>query len=886
MSIMQTMHASSRRDRLLWTWALCALSAVVLLLYAVPASAHANLERADPAPNTRLTDPPASIHLTFTEPVEPGFARLGMRDSAGSSFANGDPQVSADGFSVTLALPDTLPDGVYTVDWRVVSSTDGHPTRGGYPLIIGDATAQVVTVTNDIDTPIPIDTSLVRALNLIALALVGGVPLFALAVWRPFVRAARRSPGELAFDDRAGSRRLWLVMWIGWVLTGIASALLLANQTQVLTGVLTVEALAQTVFESRYGLLWLARMALWGLYGASVLFAVRRLSARAVGVLSLLAGGIFLAQSVYSHAAGAESNSALYITADLLHLVAMAAWLGGLAALLALIPLFRVTAVQAPALGGLMARFSNLARVAVALLLVTGVIAGLLQIGSLTALLTTDYGIALVIKLALFAPTLAIAALNLIVTQRRLRAGVGAWRGRLRRLVMLEGALLVGALAAVGVMTSIPPARVTLAARQDAASVTFATAATGFFEMIEQGSVMTHLTIDPGIVGENTFTIELLQAVELTPIADATLIRLRFQHTTENLGESELRMVHAGDGIYTVTGANLSVPGTWRIRATIQRPGEFDTVIDFYPTVGTATIALAPAPATLSSAPANLVRAPARLYTIVPTRGLDDVPWLLTEEGALLRPVADGAWAPMPFDSPIRAAYVGLGDILWIVADSGVYRLPDGSSDWQRVGDATGADRIVSTHGYLFALGGESILRIGEGGLETDSRQLGTPESGVTARDLTMLADHSHALLNGNDVYRTTSVGLAWTPLDAPADVLAITADADENLLAVTPGALLEYDLTRASWRTRATWTASAAPSDPVPFQGNVYAIADGAIVRIARDTLIPALPDMPAVMVDLAFIYPAMLWAIDVDGTLYSTADGSAWQLTRGRGS
>jgi hypothetical protein len=47
------------------------------------------------------------------------------------------------------------------------------------------------------------------------------------------------------------------------------------------------------------------------------------------------------------------------------------------------------------------------------------------------------------------------------------------------------------------------------------------------------------------------------------------------------LGRSELRPTLDENGEYTITGANLSVPGRWRIRATIQRPQQFDVVVDF-----------------------------------------------------------------------------------------------------------------------------------------------------------------------------------------------------------------------------------------------------------------------------------------------------------------
>ena len=96
------------------------------------------------------------------------------------------------------------------------------------------------------------------------------------------------------------------------------------------------------------------------------------------------------------------------------------------------------------------------------------------------------------------------------------------------------------------------------------------------------------LTITPGTVGENEFAVDLSTAAgEL--VTDASLIRLRFDH--QDLGQSELRIEPAANpgqqqgGLYRITGANLSVPGEWRLRLTIARPEQYDSVVDFNPTI-------------------------------------------------------------------------------------------------------------------------------------------------------------------------------------------------------------------------------------------------------------------------------------------------------------
>jgi hypothetical protein len=89
-----------------------------------------------------------------------------------------------------------------------------------------------------------------------------------------------------------------------------------------------------------------------------------------------------------------------------------------------------------------------------------------------------------------------------------------------------------------------------------------------------------HLTITPGWVGANTFAVAL-STMDGQPVMNASLIRLRFDHQTEDMGQSELRIEGATDGVYRVSGANLSAPGDWQMRMTVQRPDQYDSVLDF-----------------------------------------------------------------------------------------------------------------------------------------------------------------------------------------------------------------------------------------------------------------------------------------------------------------
>ena len=145
----------------------------------------------------------------------------------------------------------------------------------------------------------------------------------------------------------------------------------------------------------------------------------------------------------------------------------------------------------------------------------------------------------------------------------------------------MEFALTIAILGVVGALTSLNTPRNDLAQRAALA------APAPISDTQSANDVQVQLTITPGVVGQNTFTLAL-QDAQGNPITDASLIRLRFDDQTQNVGESELRITGAQNGVYTISGANLSLPGRWRIRTMIARPDHYDTVVDFKPSVQAA----------------------------------------------------------------------------------------------------------------------------------------------------------------------------------------------------------------------------------------------------------------------------------------------------------
>ncbi len=542
------------------------LGLLLVLARPVPVLAHANLIQSDPPGNTPLPQAPAEIRLWFTEGLEPSFSKIIILDSTGAAIAASSEVDLTDDKQMVARPASLLPDGTYTITWRALSTVDGHLTQGILPIIIGAASGEMLEVVQT-ETVIPGESSLMRWLNFLSKALMVGGLGFLIFVWRP------------AASEPHIEQRMNRLIWLGWGLTGLTGLLMLLLQAAIAADLSIFEVVGtplinQIVNDTRFGQVWMLRTAVWVGAGAALFFAAsdRWFLWSAFG----LSVGTLITTSLFSHASVSQDLTAA-VGADILHLSATALWIGGLVQFLNVIgPVRRYFDEPLPVLSKLVGGFSNFARVAVASLIITGLYATWLQVGSVEALASTLYGQLLIIKLALLIPVLLLAAANLILTHRGLQAGDVVWGERLRWLVSAEVVLTVCILAVVGMMTAIQPARNEYQSRP----VMVEAQPNPIVQTESALGMNVELEVSPGYTGENTFTVRVTDRAG-EPIDDVSLIRLRVQSRSQNTGESELRPERGSEGVYSVVGSDLGFDGDWRIRTMVQRPGEFDTVVDF-----------------------------------------------------------------------------------------------------------------------------------------------------------------------------------------------------------------------------------------------------------------------------------------------------------------
>ncbi|MFE7644732.1 copper resistance CopC/CopD family protein [Streptomyces phaeoluteigriseus] len=356
---------------------------LVLLLLggAGQASAHAALRGADPADGAVLKTAPRSITLTFTESVGLIDDTFRVFDPDNGRVETGEAQ-HADGRPDTarVTLPAKLGTGTFTVAWRVVSA-DSHPIAGAFTFSIGAPSPTLATVPSG-----PVEDPAVAGLHKLGRYLAYGAA--ALLIGTAAFVALCRPP------DVRPLRGLLVAGW--WTFTA-STVLLLLLRAPYETGAGPAQALDPSgltrTLSDRPGIALAARLLLLAAAGALLLRQRGRTRPTRATLVTgtALAVGLALTWAAAEHAsAGIQVPAAM--ASSVLHLLAMAVWLGGLTALLTLLRHGTLPAAVA-------ASFSRLATTSVTVLAVTGVYQAWRGLGTLDALTDTTYGRTLLAKL-------------------------------------------------------------------------------------------------------------------------------------------------------------------------------------------------------------------------------------------------------------------------------------------------------------------------------------------------------------------------------------------------------------------------------------------------------------------------------------------------------
>ncbi|MFF4099829.1 copper resistance CopC/CopD family protein [Streptomyces sp. NPDC001903] len=627
------------------------LAALLAALFtaAGPASAHAALTASDPKDGAVVATAPAQVTLSFSEQVAMGDDSIRVMDPQGKRVDTGELRDMCSGTTIRYgtALHSGLPDGTYTVAWQAVSA-DSHPVSGAFTFSIGapSATSVALPTAQVGGGPVGIAYDIARYAAYAGFTVLVGGAAFILLCWR---RGAAQRP-------------LQKLIVRAWVTLTAATLVMLVLRTPYTGSGKFADALdldgLKAVLETKTGASLVSRLLLLGaaaLFIAVLFGAYARRTAEAaeadkrkdkgkgkdkgrgadkepeagadkeandllfgLGIGgTVVAGGIAATWALSEHAStGIQPGIAM--PADILHLLAVAAWLGGLTALL--VALHKVPGIEREAVQ----RFSRVAFVSVLVLAVTGVYQSWRQIGSWSALTGTSYGQLLLVKVGLVAVLVAIAYVSRSWTARLSDAPAGKApkiarqrdvsretspaavtvpedpkraaqlarqraarenarekqvrdadpaRAGLRRSVLAEAGVAIALLAVTTVLTSTEPGRTaeqasgrnsaTTAVPNRAIKVTLPFDTGG-----QNGKGSVRIELDPGRVGANSLHV-WVDDPQGQPL-DIPEIKVAFTLPAKDIGPLPLLPERAAPGHWSASGVQLPLAGEWRIDVTVR----------------------------------------------------------------------------------------------------------------------------------------------------------------------------------------------------------------------------------------------------------------------------------------------------------------------------
>jgi putative copper export protein len=253
---------------------------------------------------------------------------------------------------------------------------------------------------------------------------------------------------------RVEQARLARLVIVAAVIGGIATLALLPLPAFRIVGhpdALTDIGVLSGVLESGYGVSALVRLG--GLFVLVLAVAGRRLGWPVASVAATAAVGAVWSFILMGHSATGQPRVAV-AAATAAHLLATAAWLGGL------VLLWRFLGLRdfgIPASARVVRRFSQVAGLAVFVFVVSGAVLVWAHGGSLAALTASEYGLALAGKTAIVAAVLLIGAYNRWRMVPAISAGDWTAWTRLRRTVGVEICGIALVLAVTAALINLPP---------------------------------------------------------------------------------------------------------------------------------------------------------------------------------------------------------------------------------------------------------------------------------------------------------------------------------------------------------------------------------------------------------------------------------------------
>ena len=583
--------------------ALVVAGAVAAALCCAPSAAfaHAELEGTSPARDATVHTQPPVVSFRFNESVEGNFGAVRVFDSRGNRVDSGDAfHPNGTGSLMGVHLKPHLPAGTYTATYRVVSA-DGHIVSSGFNFSIGHPGAPGQAVSRLIGgsgtaASTEVAFGVARGLQYAAIAVGVGALLFLLIVWLPALALVGGGGEEWRAASSAFVARLRMLVIAASVVGLVSAAAGVVLEAASAADISAWSALSPRIvreeLHTHFGTVWGVAVLAWALTGvfAALVLSPRRERAPVLRTAELGATGLalrlpgtrarlglvclplafLLLVPAFAGHADSQHPTWLLFPTNVLHVLGMSAWLGGLVAILVALPAatrLLVTSDRTRLLAGSLRRFSDLALASVAVIMASGLIQAYVYVRTPAHLIDTAFGRCVLIKFCLLLVLIGFGAFNRrrSVPELSRLARDGESPGRpgllLRRALRTEVAVIAVVLGVTAALTAYAPS---IQASSGPVNVT---------RMV--GPAELEMTIDPARVGVNELHLYLLNPKDGSQFTHAKEVDVTETMPAKGIGPLRSAVEGAGPGHYIVPSALMNVPGEWEVAVTV-RTSEFD----------------------------------------------------------------------------------------------------------------------------------------------------------------------------------------------------------------------------------------------------------------------------------------------------------------------
>ncbi|WEZ85732.1 CopD family protein (plasmid) [Rhizobium sp. 32-5/1] len=275
----------------------------------------------------------------------------------------------------------------------------------------------------------------------------------------------------------------------------------------------------------------------------------------ALSSLSLATLGLAFALTGHASGAGVRWLSFIAVAA---HVWAVCFWIGALPGL------WKLLVHCGPEQKRALCRFSSAIPYSVAVMTIAGGYLAYIQVESSGALIDTDYGNILLVKLTLVALALGLGAWNRIFLTRQVVGGHPSAAGKMKIVIAIEIALIVGALAVTSLWRFTPPPRA-LALRPVLASI-----------HLHDPAAMATLSFatKPNL----SFNVDLsLQTADFNSL-DTREIRLRMSGADGSVAAFEVPLKRLSAGRWAARDVQAPCDCQWAVRVDVLA-SDFDMIV-------------------------------------------------------------------------------------------------------------------------------------------------------------------------------------------------------------------------------------------------------------------------------------------------------------------